>query len=383
MSQTLPLSPTVVSVTVSIAPVAAAAPTFNQGLILGTSTVIPSTSGSNPRLREYTSTAAALADGWTNQPEFIALGIYFSQTPAPQIGWIGRQDLTLGTPETPLVALEACRAASGAWWACMSCTAVTADHEAIAAWVQSTSPASFYFCSSPDAALVAGTTGNVALTLQALNYSRVFGTYNTTQSGAFPNNIYEAAAAMGEAMGLNTGLANSNFTMKYKQLAGIAAEPLTPTQVANIESAGFNTYVGFVNTYSWLQQGIVPNGQYFDTILNIDMIASDFQYSLANGFISVPSVPHDNPGQAQLLVIAQAVCERAVTRGFIAPGTWGGQQILNLSPGDPMPNGYRCQSQDFSVQSPSDKAARKGMPIYVSLLQAGSMHSVTIAISAA
>src|SRR5271170_7210278 len=95
MSTVPPLSLSdIVDITVTIAPAAASANSFNQGLFIGPSVVIPSY-GANSRLRQYTSTTAILSDGFiTSDPEYIAAQIYFLQTPAPQFIWIGRQDLT-------------------------------------------------------------------------------------------------------------------------------------------------------------------------------------------------------------------------------------------------------------------------------------------------
>lgn len=74
-----------------------AAPTFNQGMVCGPSTAIPSY-GTNARARQYlqaTYSTAMIADGFTTaSPEYICAQIYFSQSPAPQSVIIGRQDLT-------------------------------------------------------------------------------------------------------------------------------------------------------------------------------------------------------------------------------------------------------------------------------------------------
>lgn len=88
----------IVDITVQVSPTAAAANSFNVGLFVGPSPIIPSF-GANARVRLYTSTTAMLADGFTtSQPEYLAAQTYFSQTkPAFQMA-IGRQDLTaLGT----------------------------------------------------------------------------------------------------------------------------------------------------------------------------------------------------------------------------------------------------------------------------------------------
>jgi len=87
----------IVNISVTVAPAAATANPFNQGLFVGSSTIIPSY-GANSRIRQYsanTFSAAMLTDGFTsNSPEYIAMQIYFSQTPQPSFGWVGRQDLT-------------------------------------------------------------------------------------------------------------------------------------------------------------------------------------------------------------------------------------------------------------------------------------------------
>jgi hypothetical protein len=94
-SNPLPLS-LVVDVAIEISPLAPATPQFNQGLVVGTSTVIPSVGGSGvPRIRQYASLAAMVTDGFsTTSPEYLEMSNYFGQTPAPVIGWVGRQDLT-------------------------------------------------------------------------------------------------------------------------------------------------------------------------------------------------------------------------------------------------------------------------------------------------
>jgi hypothetical protein len=180
-------------------------------------------------------------------------------------------------------------------------------------------------------------------------------------------------------MGLNTGLANIYFTMKFKELAGVTVEPLTQTQVATIEGQNGNVYVSY-GSYSWFEQGVVPDGTYFDRILNLDMLASDIQYSEADIFTSLPAVPQTDLGQSLLLAGVNGAADRAVTRGYISPGTWTGQTVLKVSDGTPLPKGYIAQSQSYTAQSKSDRAARKAMPIYLCLIESGATHSIVIGV---
>jgi len=70
-------------------------------------------------------------------------------------------------------------------------------------------------------------------------------------------------------------------------------------------------------------------------------------------------------------------CELAVDRGFLAPGRWTGDNILNLMYGDTLVKGYVCQSESYDTQSQADREARKAMPVYISIKEAGAVHSIT------
>ena len=89
-----------VDISVTIAPALPVAAGFNQGLFVGSSTVIPSY-GPNARVQQFSSTTAMLDAGFTSSdPEYIAAQIYFSQSPQPEFVWIGRQDLTPSRPRS-------------------------------------------------------------------------------------------------------------------------------------------------------------------------------------------------------------------------------------------------------------------------------------------
>lgn len=457
---TLPLN-IVVDVEVEVTPQAPATPSFNQALVIGTSAVIQSVGGVNPRIRQYTALSQLISDGFsTSDPEYIAAQIYFSQNangPAPQYLSIGRQDLTalstngttindggagyavgdevtvvqsgaqlgmikittvsagvvtgiqvlqgfqgkgystatalatsggtgtgllvnlVSVGETPLQAAQACRTASAAWWAFAALAAVTADHEAIAAWAQGEVPTCCYFYQTSDAQVLIGT-GDVFSYMKSNHFNRVLGIYSTTQSGAFPNNIYAQCAIMGVAMGMNTGLANSFFTLKFKELVGITTEPVSQTTIGLIEGNNGNLYLSYANTYSWLEQGVMGNGQFFDEVLNLDMLASNIQYNIVNLLTERPSIPQTDAGQTMLLNAVNQAGQQAATIGFLAPGTWEGQTVLTVVSGTPIPLGYLSLSPKYSTQSSADRQARKSMPIYVLITEAGAVHSVLVGV---
>ena len=457
----------IVDITVTVAPTAASANGFNQGLFIGPTAVIPSY-GTNPRLRQYSAggfSTAMLSDGFTtSNPEYIAMQIYFSQTPQPSFGWVGRQDLTAletlainvagtlwavgdqftitqggashgigvvlaataGVPssigvlplnqgtgyavatgltttavspstgtgltvnitavgETLLQAAISCRAANSTWYGLSVNNPADADNLALAEWADPLWTTTRYYVWSPDIGIPNATVGNLALQLQTLKL-RVLGIYATTQGGLYPNNIYAAAGLMGVEMGLNTGLANSFFTVAHKQVAGIAIEPLTQTQYGNIVAASFNAYCNF-SPFQLLEPGFMSNGAPSFLWLYLAMLVANLQINELNVLQDSPAVPQTNTGQQQLIQAANQACALMANIGFLSGAVWEGPSIPVPTAGNPalvtgqaLPLGYLNVSPPYAQQSPGDRAAGKAMPIYCMITTSGAVQSLVIAV---
>jgi Protein of unknown function (DUF3383) len=463
----------IVEIVVSISPVPPSVPTFNLGLVGGDSAVIPS-SERVVQVALGNWSATMLNMGFTtSSPEYVAMGLYFAQSPPPQFGYVGRQDLTavvsltvhsgnagtnyavgdIGTiaggstlakyqvtaigaggavttvqvlgglssgsgysgasgaattatsgsgtglevntvvGESVNIAIQQCRLANFQWYAAMWCGAATADHEAVAAWIQTAQPASFYWGQTSDTAVLNNTTGNLLATLSAAEYGRLGIIYSTTQGGTAPNNVYAAAAVLGVEMGRNTGLANSYFTMANKQLVGIIPEPLTQNQMITIAGSPIqgtfglygNVYINVGAAYSVFIQGVCPNGQFADEVLNIDMLASDIQYSCMNVLTSLPAVAQTDPGQVQFLHAVNGAAQRSAIRGFIAStgGIWEGQTISfgttagqSLQNGQALPAGYLALSPPVSTLSNTQIAARQAPAVYLAIIESNASQSL-------
>lgn len=451
---------TVFGVNVVISPQAPAGPAFNQALILGTSTAIPSV-GANSRLRQYTSLTDIQSDGFaTNTPEYQAATLYFGQNPTYL--WIGRQDLTAiatvsiggaagsgyvvgdivtvvqsgaqggqvkvtaigvnGVPtaiqliegsqgtgyspannlsttggtgtgleinvltigETPLEALTACRAASPVWYiASFASTVQDSDHEACAAFAEGATQPTQYHISSGSTGILNNAAGNLGATLQAAKYRRTLTVYSTTQGGLAPNNAYAAAAVMGRVMALNTKSAGSYFTAKFKQLTGVIAEPLTQSQVTAIEQLNVNLYLSFQGgAFTWLEQGVMSGGTFFDETLFLDMIAADMQINVATLFTTLPGIPITEQGLTQIKGVLSQIGEQYQTIGFIAPsGIWQGPTIGNYTAGTPISNGFAIYAPPVSSLTEEQRNARQFPPITFLLCEASAGHSLTVTIN--
>jgi hypothetical protein len=364
MPDTQPLN-SIVDVVVEVSPMAAPRPSFNQGLVIGPSTVIPEAE----RVRKYSSTSEMLSDGFTTaSAEYKAVEQYFSQKPAPRSVWVGRK----GVGQTAVDAVISCRNASPDWYVCAVPGALKADHEAIAAYIETAAPSSAYFYATEDADVLSGAANNIFEKLKGLGYERSLGLYSVTGSAA--------GALMGVAMGLNTGLANSAYTLKFKELVGVGTSSLTATQVNNIGNNNGNMYLSYGGYYKILLQGKVSSGKFFDEIIGLDMLVSDLQLGVMDLLYGSRKVPQTDEGINQLVHACNEACNLSLNRGFLGAGEWTGPTILSLVEGAILPSGYLVQAESLADQSNADRQARKAPPIYVSIKEAGAVHSLTIGV---
>ncbi len=466
MTMTPPLAlSNLIDINVSVSPTQPLPPSFNQGLFIGSSGVIPSY-GANNRVRQYgpgasAALAAMLTDGFAiDDPEYIAAQIYFSQ-PGTSYIWIGCQDLTAlqtitidvpgtgwavgdqfiitqagasygtgvvtaapgGVPsviavvsgsqgtgysdaaglltsavspstgvnltvnitaigETLLQSAVACRAANSTWYGLAVYNPADSDNVALSEWADPLWQTTCYYPWSPDAAIATGTAGNAALQLQTLKL-KVMGIYATTQGGLYPNNIYAAAGLMGVDMGLNTGLAGSFFATGYKEIIGIAPEPLTQAQYTAIVNAGFNVYASF-GPYNTVQQGVMSSGDPGYLWLYLAVLVAQLQYAEMDVLTSLPVVPQTNSGEHLLIQAANNSCTVLANIGFLATGTWEGVTInipgVSLTPGQAITGGFLVQAQPYSQQSSADRDAGKAMPLYIAVTTAGAVRSLVIGV---
>ena len=366
----------IVDIQVLVSPLAAARSSFNQTLIIGNTNVI----SVSDRLKLYESAAEVLEDFALTDPEYIAANIYFSQSPAPDKLWIGRQDS--GSGETLVEALQACREASTEWYIAICLGAEYADHVACAAYIETATPSSVYAYTTSDADCLTGTASppDIFTYLKSLGYSRSIGQYATTQTAVYPNNIYAIVAIMGYACGQNSGLANSAFTLKFKQETGIAIEPLSSSNINVIEGNNGNLYLEYANYYTIFEQGRMANGTFFDERINLDMFTNNLQLTIMDLLYQNPKIPQTDAGVTQLIQACNEACDEAVRIGFLGPGTWTGANILNLKTDDPLPNGYLVQAAPLSTQTQADREARKSVPLYIAIKESGAVHSVLVGV---
>jgi hypothetical protein len=358
----------IVRVIVNLSNRAAPRRAFNLGLIIGPSEAIPAAE----RVRVYEAVEDMLSDGFTaSSPEYKAALLYFSAQKRPTRLAVGRRNAD--AEETALSALQACREANSEWYACYFSDAAPladADILALAAYIESARPSSCFFFDTNAANVLSNAENNLFAQLKALMYRRTLGQYSGA-SGA-------AASIMGYAMGANTGTRNSAYTLAYKTEPGVAPDPLTNAQVEAIKSNYGNVYINRGEYYNVLEQGVCFGNIPFDEIINLDKLANDIQLGIMDALYQYPKVPQTEGGVTQIVNAITEPLEESVRTGFVAPGVWKGQDIMNLEYGDYLEHGYAIQPDSLDEQAQADRENRIAPTIYVAVKLAGAIEHVIV-----
>ncbi len=281
------------------------------------------------------------------------------------------------TPETLLTAVQACQAASNAWYAVYACGAVDADTEAIATWALGLGTPVAHFNDTADPAVLNGQAGNVMATLQTAKDRRSWGIWSAT--------AHAAAAVMGVAMGLANpvaeGLLGSDFDLAYKSVAGVTPDVLTTPQVATITGYNGNVYTTYGSAYELIVQGTMADGTPFDQVFNEDVVTTGIAADVMGALVSNKKVQQDDNGVTMLVDAMQGgTLARAATTGILAPGTWTGAPVLSLQTGDALTEGYAVVAADVSTLTPAQIAARTSPAIYACCIFAGAIEHVVIGV---
>lgn len=356
----------IVNVIVNLSPRSAVRSGFNLSLLIGDSKVL----SANNRVAVYSGVEAMKNDGFTAEmPEYQAAQIYFSQSSSPSKVAIGFWD---SSNESLAEAIAACRAFNLEWWGCVPLGKTTETGEFISASADDLMDAAFTVESSTPNTVMICALANLTFLgeLKAKSYRRTL--------GIFSDDINKAVAITGYAMGANTGLANSAYTLKFKKLVGVIADPLKESQVSDAEAVNANVYINRGATYDLFEQGTMADGTWFDEMINLDMLSNNIQLSIMDILSKTAKIPQTEAGVATIINAFLPDLSNAVKTGFLAPGIWTAPGFMDIEQGDAIESGYQVMAESIDSQTEADRDARICPPIYVALKLAGAIHSVII-----
>lgn len=266
-----------------------------------------------PRQNGPYSTIAAVSAVFSAVPAVVAWATaVLGQSPSIPAVKIGRRDAADANYTAAMDAIEAENPAG--WYAHTIESRTQADIALVAAWTEARRKIFGYQTS--DAAVLAGTAGNVMLVSQTANYNRTFGTYHSV------NGEYLDGAILGRGLAMDPDAPNGKGVFAYKQVGGIAtADPLTDPQATAIRGANGN-YYGLASAPSgvdlarFFYPGQMASGRFIDTTITNDWLEARLQEAILGAFIATPTqIDYDDGGLQYLRGVALSVFNRGCTNG--------------------------------------------------------------------
>jgi hypothetical protein len=233
----------------------------------------------------------------------------------------------------------------------------------VAMFVEGCMPSTYMKYATSDISLLAAMKGR--------NFDRSLGIYTEMSP-------YLAVAVAGWAMGANTGLANSAYTLMSKPLTGVLVDDLDENTVDALKKANGNYYVNRGQQFDGFENGVAASGVWFDEIINLDMLSNNIQLSIMDHIRKSKKVAQIEGGVLGIIASFLDDLAKSKRMGFIAPGIWKERPILNLNTGDALENGYLVQSDSVDDQPQAERETRLAPPIYVALKLAGAIHHAVI-----
>lgn len=257
------------------------------------------------RVRTYASIEEVATDfPLGTEWEYLAAQAAFGQTVSPVEIKIGT--LLAADSGNYVTALNAIQEVDDDFYGIAIESETEADVNAMAAAVEA--KFKIFFALTRDAAVAAGTAGNVAEDLNTAAYDRTALFY----SGAPTTQFLQAAIAGGQLPKVPGGI-----TYKFKQAQGVNFDNLTSTQINNIENFKAN-YYNRIAGISILQQGTVASGEFIDVIIGADWITARLQETIYQELINVDKIPYTNQGIAVIENLMRQVLNQAINNGILA-----------------------------------------------------------------
>lgn len=266
---------------------------------------------------------------------------------------------------------------SNNWYGLYVATAATtADHEAVAAFIEAATPSRIYGITTQDPnVLNAAATTDIAYKLKAAGYKRTFTQYSSTDAHA-------AASIFGRTFTVDFSGNNTAITVKFKTEPGVVPETLTATQAAAAAAKNCNVFVNYNNSTAIIQQGVMSNGFYFDEVHGLDWLQDRLQTDIFNLlYTSDTKIPQTDAGVNFIVTTASQSCEAGVNNGLLAPGQWNGPAIGALKPGQTLAKGYYVYAPPVASQSAADRAARKAPTLQIAAKLAGAVHFANVVVN--
>lgn len=221
-------------------------------------------------------------------------------------------------------------------------------------------------------------TTDIASQLNTLGYRHVFTPTHATDA-------YSGNALAKQFAVVNYSADNSTITGEFKKSPGVAAEDLSDTAYATMQSkkAPFYTVLdlqGSTDAGRWLNTWTHSTyGEFIDDVVNLDAFVNSLRVGLYNALANQTTKLAQTPvGQAVLIGAAKRVCEQYVRNNYLGP-----RNYIDPDTGlEAYTEGYEIltQPEDILDLSDADRAARKSAPIRIRVFKAGAIHIADVTV---
>jgi hypothetical protein len=262
------------------------------------------------------------------------------------------------------------------WYAAVVPGATDADHQDVAAFLESTVSPHFYGVTTSDVnCLNDQDDTNIAVILQSMGLNKTAVQYSSSNDNA-------VCSLLARILTTRWSGGNTAITLMWKQQPTILPEILTGQEADVLMRNNCNVLAEYQNGVSVIQYGTCAGGQFIDTVIGADALSLDIQTEVFNTLYSnTTKVPQTDGGMTQLCAAAEAACLRFVDNGYLAAGVWNTSGFGGLDTGEWLAKGYYVYAARISTQSAADRAARKSPLIQVGCKAAGAIHTSDVLIT--
>lgn len=204
-------------------------------------------------------------------------------------------------------------------------TRAEADILNVAAHVEpsgSTEKPKIYIAQSSDAALLAGTAGNIGEDLRTQTYHRtalIHHAIDDSAGGSDESDGYLDGAWSSRCLGFDLDAPNGRGQWIFKQLVGVPYNDLTSAQVANVYAENANVY-GITKGLSFPSKGTMASGRFIDITTSVDWLKARLEESIIETLVNDPvGLDMTSVGLGKLTRATNTVLGNGVLYGHLTP----------------------------------------------------------------
>lgn len=280
----------------------------------------------------YSSIDAVTAAGFTAAAEPEVFGwasSMFNQNPGVDEVKIGRQDV--GDADWTAT-WNAVIAEDDDFYGVNIESRAEADILLVAAAVEptgSTEKPKIFIAQSSDAALLAGTVGNVGEDLQTQGYHRtalVHHAIDDSTGGVDESDGYLDSAWTSRCLGFNLDAPGGRGQWIFKRLTGVPFNDLTDAEVSNVKGVNANVY-GVTKALSFVSNGTMASGRFIDVTTTADWLKDRLESEILTTLVNDPvGIDLTTAGLNKLRRAGNTVLGNGIAYGHLTPDQ---PQIIN------------------------------------------------------